>query len=132
MGASTKYDRLTADLPAPKLGLNCRGGTSSGELAKAMGDGGTVVTYGGFRHEPLSVPTSTLLDKDLTLKGFSYDRYLETASAQDKADMIAAVSSLVQDGTLTSFVLKTEFKRFFDALREAEYEYTERVPMVTM
>ena len=32
-----KYDRLTAEIAAPKLGLNCRGGKASGELAKAMG-----------------------------------------------------------------------------------------------
>ena len=31
--------------------------------------------------------------------------YLESASAEEKADMIEAVSSLVKDGTLTSFVL---------------------------
>jgi len=130
--ASTKYDRLVAENAAPKLGLNCRGGKASSELAKAMGEGGTVVSYGTHRHEPVSVATSTLLDKDLTLKGFSYTRYLENASVEEKAEMIEAVSSLVQDGTLTSFVLKTEFSRFFDALKEAEYEYTERVPMVTM
>merc|ERR1719331_615310 len=130
--ASTKGQRLTGDIGAPKLGLNCRGGKASGELAKAMGDGGTVVTYGTHRQAAVSVPTSTLLDKDLTLKGFSYNRYLESASAEEKADMIEAVSALVKDGTLTSFVLKTEFNRFFDALKEAEYEYTERVPMVTM
>ena len=31
--------------------------------------------------------------------------YLESASAEEKADMIEAVSALVKDGTLTSFVL---------------------------
>ena len=38
--------------------------------------------------------------------------YLENASAEDKAEMVEAVSALVQDGTLTSFVLVSVFLFF--------------------
>ena len=38
--------------------------------------------------------------------------YLENASAEDKAAMVEAVSALVQDGTLTSFVLVSTFAFF--------------------
>ena len=41
------------------------------------------------------------MDDDDTVVG----SYLESASAEEKADMIEAVSALVKDGTLTSFVL---------------------------
>lgn len=129
---SAKYKRLVADQGAPKLGLNCRGGKTSGDLAKSLGEGATMVTYGSNGAAPVSVPTSTLLDKDLTLRGFSYPKYLEAASAAEKSEMVASVSGLVQDGTLTSYVLSTDFANFFEALTEAEFEFAERATVVTM
>lgn len=35
-----------AGLPAPKLGLNCVGGSASAAVAKMLAAGGTMVTYG--------------------------------------------------------------------------------------
>lgn len=60
----------SAGLPRPKLGLNCVGGASSTALAKALAHGGTIVTYGGMSMKPVTIPTSLLIFKDLTCKGF--------------------------------------------------------------
>ena len=60
----------TAGLPRPKLGLNCVGGASSAAVAKSLAPGATLVTYGGMSMKPLSIPTSLLIFKDLTCKGF--------------------------------------------------------------
>ena len=60
----------SADMPRPKLGLNCVGGASSTVVAKSLAHGATIVTYGGMSMKPLTVPTSLLIFKDLTCKGF--------------------------------------------------------------
>lgn len=130
--STPKYNKLTAELGAPKLGINSRGGSAASNLAKSLGDGATMVTYAGYRSEPVSIPTSTLLDKGLTVKGFSYSRYLETATPEAKAEMVSTVSGLVQDGTITNFVLSSDFDNFFTALSEAEFEFAERASLVKM
>lgn len=60
----------SADLPQAKLGLNCVGGSSSTAVAKSLAPGATIVTYGGMSMKPLTIPTSLLIFKDLTCKGF--------------------------------------------------------------
>jgi len=57
-------------MPRPKLGLNCVGGASSTAVAKSLAAGSTIVTYGGMSMKPLTIPTSLLIFKDLTCKGF--------------------------------------------------------------
>lgn len=57
-------------MPRPKLGLNCVGGASSTAVAKSLAPGSTIVTYGGMSMKPLTIPTSLLIFKDLTCKGF--------------------------------------------------------------
>lgn len=61
---------VLADMPQPRLGLNCVGGASSTAVAKTLAPGGTIVTYGGMSMKPLTIPTSLLIFKDLTCKGF--------------------------------------------------------------
>ena len=60
----------SAGMPRPKLGLNCVGGASSTAIAKSLAPGATIVTYGGMSMKPLTIPTSLLIFKDLTCKGF--------------------------------------------------------------
>ncbi|GFH33178.1 predicted protein, partial [Haematococcus lacustris] len=66
--SALKEDLKAAKLgPTPLLGLNCVGGTSA--LA-VLGEGGTLVTYGGMSMQPVTIPTSLLIFKDLQFKGF--------------------------------------------------------------
>lgn len=57
-------------LPSPKLALNCICGQNALEVLRHLGHGGIMVTYGGMSREPLTVPTSALIFKDISLKGF--------------------------------------------------------------
>ncbi|XP_046484787.1 enoyl-[acyl-carrier-protein] reductase, mitochondrial [Neodiprion pinetum] len=57
-------------LPRPKLALNCIGGKSALELLRHLDKNGTIVTYGGMSREPVTVPTSALIFKNITVKGF--------------------------------------------------------------
>ena len=53
-----------------KLALNCVGGKPTLSLAKVLEDGGCVVTYGAMAKQPLTIPASLLIFKNLNFAGF--------------------------------------------------------------
>lgn len=63
-----KYDK-------PKLGLNCVGGKSSTEMLRHLADKAVMVTYGGMSREPITIPTSALIFKDICFHGFWMTRW---------------------------------------------------------
>lgn len=54
----------------PRLALNAVGGASALNLANALADGGTVVTYGAMGRQPLKIPNGLLIFRGLTFQGF--------------------------------------------------------------
>ena len=62
-------------LAQPKLVLNCVSGKGVISLVKAVANGGTIVTYGGMSRQPLVVPTSALIFKDIRLVGYWMTRW---------------------------------------------------------
>lgn len=63
------------DLSKPKLALNCVGGQIALETMYLLNHGGVMVTYGGMSRDPVSVPTSALVFRDITFKGFWMTRW---------------------------------------------------------
>lgn len=63
------------DLAPPKLVLNCVSGKAVIELVKAMADNATLVTYGGMSRQPLVVPTSAFIFKNIRLVGYWMTRW---------------------------------------------------------
>ncbi|KAJ8687280.1 hypothetical protein QAD02_023074 [Eretmocerus hayati] len=57
-------------LPRPQLALNCVCGKNAVEVQRHLGNNGIMVTYGAMSREPLSVPASSLIFKNLAFKGF--------------------------------------------------------------
>ncbi|XP_058791718.1 enoyl-[acyl-carrier-protein] reductase, mitochondrial [Phymastichus coffea] len=57
-------------LAQPKLALNCVCGKSAAEVQRHLGHAGIMVTYGAMSREPLTVPASSLIFKDISFKGF--------------------------------------------------------------
>lgn len=53
-----------------KVGLNCVGGKPATAMAKYVSPGGTVVTYGAMSKQPLALPASMLIFKDMRFAGF--------------------------------------------------------------
>lgn len=73
------------DLSKPKLGLNCVGGPNALEMLRHLENNGTMVTYGGMSREPVTIPTSALIFKNLKIKGFWMTRWSkENASSLDR------------------------------------------------
>lgn len=62
-------------LKPPRLGLNCVGGKSSTEMIRHLGSKSVMVTYGGMSREPVTVPTSALIFKDIAFHGFWMTRW---------------------------------------------------------
>ncbi|EXJ90938.1 mitochondrial trans-2-enoyl-CoA reductase [Capronia coronata CBS 617.96] len=53
-----------------RVGLNCVGGKNATALAKFLSPGGTMVTYGAMSKQPIALPASLLIFKDITFNGF--------------------------------------------------------------
>lgn len=58
-----------------KLALNCVGGKSATNVARQLGEGGKLVTYGGMSKQPVALPTSLYIFKDVTSHGFWVTRW---------------------------------------------------------
>jgi len=59
----------------PLLGLNCVGGKNALEVTRQLANKGVLVTYGGMSREPLTVPTTALIFKDLRFVGYWMTRW---------------------------------------------------------
>jgi len=75
---------------SPKLGLNLTGGSIATDIARKLAPGGTLVTYGGISHKPVTLPTSLLIEKDITVRGFS----LNNLSVEERKKLISEALSL--------------------------------------
>ncbi|KAJ3123400.1 hypothetical protein HK098_001944 [Nowakowskiella sp. JEL0407] len=71
----------TLGLSAPRLGFNCVGGQSATNIARNLSDDGVMVTYGAMSKEPIALPTSLFIFKDIQAVGFWMTRWYKQ---QDK------------------------------------------------
>ncbi|KAJ1959823.1 mitochondrial 2-enoyl thioester reductase, partial [Dipsacomyces acuminosporus] len=58
-----------------RLGFNCVGGKMTLAMTKFISQGGTLVSYGGMSRQPVALPTSLLLFKDIRARGFWMNRW---------------------------------------------------------
>ena len=79
------------------LGLNCVGGASASQLARCLGAGGTMVTYGAMSKKPVALPTGLLIFKDLRFRGFWLSRWAN-ADKEGKRRTIEEILGLVRAG----------------------------------
>uniref|UniRef100_A0A8C7SSV7 Enoyl-[acyl-carrier-protein] reductase, mitochondrial n=1 Tax=Oncorhynchus mykiss TaxID=8022 RepID=A0A8C7SSV7_ONCMY len=88
----------------PKLALNGVGGKSATELLRHLQVGGSMVTYGGMAKQPVTVPVSALIFKNVTVKGFWVTQWKRTHSQDEGAlrGMLDELCSLIRQGKLTA------------------------------
>ena len=82
------------------LGLNCVGGESALRVSNVLAHGGTLVTYGAMARQPLRMPASLLVFKDLTFRGFWVTQWMQRANAQEKHAMFDCLFPLARSGML--------------------------------
>jgi len=108
---SSDFASVLADIPAPTLALNAVGGASATDLARLLGQNGTLVTYGGMGKAGVTLPTSALIFKNLTVRGFWFSQWAQTHSRADRQALLSTLAELVRSKKL-KFAL--ERKNFSD------------------
>ena len=83
-----------------QLALNSIGGTSASDQIKALGEGGTQVTFGAMVADLVRFPTRFLIFNDVRLVGFWWDQWSQKAGAQGLNQVMSAVYAMMRDGTL--------------------------------
>ncbi|XP_037237289.1 enoyl-[acyl-carrier-protein] reductase, mitochondrial isoform X1 [Falco rusticolus] len=90
-------------IPKPRLALNCVGGKSTTEMLRHLQPKGTMVTYGGMAKQPVMVPVSAFIFRDVRLCGFWVTQWKKDhAQDQSLADMMDALCQLIRRGQLTA------------------------------
>ncbi|CAO1434714.1 unnamed protein product [Diamesa tonsa] len=91
----------SGEITKPKLALNCVGGKNALEMCRHLADHGTMVTYGGMSREPVLVPTSSLIFKDLKFRGFWMTRWKEQMSQKPlNKEMFDDLFKFIAEGKL--------------------------------
>jgi len=83
-----------------QLALNSIGGTSASDQIKALGEGGTQVTFGAMVADLVRFPTRFLIFNDVRLVGFWWDQWSQKAGAQGLNQVMSAVYAMMRDGKL--------------------------------
>ncbi|KAI4225885.1 MAG: hypothetical protein L6R36_003593 [Xanthoria steineri] len=79
------------------LALNCVGGDAGMALAKTLGAGGTMVTYGAMSKSPLRVGAGMLIFKDLRFVGFWVSKWADRFP-EERKKTIDEVLDLIRGG----------------------------------
>lgn len=108
-------------LPAPKLGLDCVGGEAAGAVIKALAPGGTMVTYGAMSKQPLTAPASSLIFKDVSLRGFWLSGAYSQRPPEEKEALISCVADLFKDKVLQPTPVQcVPLSEFHNALKKVQ------------
>lgn len=95
----------------PQLAMNAVGGESASLLIKLLGDGGTLVTYGGMSQQPVEVKTTHFIFRNIRCVGFWLSAWMvqqhhqamhcshgsTTTKHNNRADMMNQLVALVLD-----------------------------------
>ncbi|XP_047929244.2 enoyl-[acyl-carrier-protein] reductase, mitochondrial isoform X1 [Anser cygnoides] len=82
-------------IPKPRLALNCVGGKSTTEMLRHLQPKGTMVTYGGMAKQPVTVPVSAFIFRDVRLRGFWMTQWKKD-HAHDKESLTSMMDALCQ------------------------------------
>ncbi|XP_068617694.1 enoyl-[acyl-carrier-protein] reductase, mitochondrial-like [Battus philenor] len=104
----------------PSLALNCVGGKSSLEMLRHLQHSGKMVTYGGMSREPVNIPTSAFIFKNLSFYGFWMTAWNEKACPEEKNDMVNDIISMMCSNNLKGPIHKlVKFDNYQEAVGNA-------------
>ncbi len=108
---------ITCGAPV-RLALNSIGGESAIDQIKALGEGGTQVTFGGMVGDKVRFPTRFLIFNDVRLQGFWWDQFARREGAEGVRKVMAEVYAMMADGSLRLPIEKTySFSEYEAAIR---------------
>jgi trans-2-enoyl-CoA reductase len=88
--------KMTQGAPI-KLGMNCVGGKPATALAKLLGEGGHMVTYGAMSKQPVLLPAGMLIFKNIHFHGFWVSKWSER-NPEAKKKMVNDILQLYREG----------------------------------
>ncbi|NXM04095.1 MECR protein, partial [Tyrannus savana] len=90
--------------PKPRLALNCVGGKSTTEMLRHLQPKGTMVTYGGMAKQPVMVPVSAFIFRDVRLRGFWMTQWRKdhVQDQESVAGMMDTLCQLIRRGQLSA------------------------------
>lgn len=83
-----------------RLGLNCVSGKTTTLMARLLGNNAHLVSYGAMSKEPLSLPTSLFIFKNLTCHGFWQTRWYSDKSSEQRQELLETLTALMRNGKL--------------------------------
>jgi len=126
----------------PKLGLNCIGGKTTTELAQCLGHGAYLVTYGGMSREPVTIPTTLFIFKDLRSVGFWLTNWSASATMEQRRQMFGDLTEMyakkqlrepaMEEIKLAGLDDKAATAAVRDAMRLAESGFRDRKVLLRM
>ncbi|KZT30021.1 NAD-binding protein [Neolentinus lepideus HHB14362 ss-1] len=84
----------------PKLFLNCVSGKDTTAMLRLLGADATVVSYGAMSKQPLSVPTSYFIFKDLRTCGFWQSRWYNQHTREERIEVMDSIIDIIRQGKL--------------------------------
>ncbi|KAG7475006.1 enoyl-acyl-carrier-reductase, mitochondrial [Solea senegalensis] len=121
--------------PKPKLALNGVGGKSATELLRHLQIGGSMVTYGGMAKQPVTVPVSALIFKDVKVRGFWVTQWKRDHTSDEGAfkAMLDELCSLIKQGKLSAPICtKVSLQDYSKALEAATMPFTSAKQVLIM
>ncbi|XP_057321626.1 enoyl-[acyl-carrier-protein] reductase, mitochondrial [Microplitis mediator] len=108
-------------LPAPKLALNCVCGQNAVEVLRHLQAEGTMVTYGAMSREPLTVPASALIFKNISIRGFWMTNWKKAhGNSEENTKMFEEIGKLFETKKLQPPPYKiVPFSKYKDAVTNA-------------
>uniref|UniRef100_A0A8D0G0D5 Enoyl-[acyl-carrier-protein] reductase, mitochondrial n=1 Tax=Strix occidentalis caurina TaxID=311401 RepID=A0A8D0G0D5_STROC len=91
-------------IPKPRLALNCVGGKSTTEMLRHLQPKGTMVTYGGMAKQPVMVPVSAFIFRDVRLRGFWMTQWRKDHAEDQESlgSMMDTLCQLIRSGQLAA------------------------------
>ncbi|KAF9137413.1 mitochondrial 2-enoyl thioester reductase [Linnemannia schmuckeri] len=81
-----------------KLAFNCVGGKPTTEMARLLSKNGHLVTYGAMSRQPLILPASLQIFKNVHASGFWLTAWNDTHSTVERQEMIDRVVEVMKKG----------------------------------
>jgi NADPH:quinone reductase-like Zn-dependent oxidoreductase len=90
-----------------RLAIDCVGGVSTENLARCLGEGGTLVNYGAMSGERCMISPRYFVFRDITLRGFWLSQWFKRATPDQRKAVFAEVGGLIATGKLKAKVQAT-------------------------
>lgn len=87
-----------------RLALNCVSGNETTHMLSLLGKDAHLVSYGAMSKQPLRLPTSAFIFKNLTCHGFWQSRWYSERSLEERRRLMSELVKLMVNGKVRLFL----------------------------